>query len=298
MLGGGGGGGAAITTRGSASPATEPASTVLASNRSTVLWYRMSRRTGPRLCAALVLTLVACPAASRKPPPRLSVTVFAAASLGESFRAIEGVYEAEHPEIDVVLNFAGSQLLAMQLIEGASADVFASADAATLDRVLAERPAVADTRRAFASNKLVIVVARDSDVDTFDEVHELLNRPNVKAVLAGPDVPVGRYARKALDELGLREAFDAKLVSNEDSVDGVLAKLQLGECDIGITYATDLRRSDELRGIPLPDLVDVTARYELAVLADGPAPEQGQAFAAFVTGPRGQALLQERGFGP
>jgi molybdate transport system substrate-binding protein len=225
------------------------------------------------------------------------VIVFAAASLGESFRAIEQAYEAEHPEIDVVINVAGSQLLATQLLEGAPADVFASADAASLDRVLAERPQLSDTRRAFASNLLVIAVPSTSELDSFAELGELLGRPDPKIVLAGPAVPVGRYAREALGELGLREAFEAKLVSNEDSVDGVLAKLELGECDLGIAYATDLRRSNTLRGIELPP-VGITARYELAVLADGPAYEHGASFAEFVTGPRGQALLHEHGFRP
>jgi molybdate transport system substrate-binding protein len=238
------------------------------------------------------LACVACRA-----PARQTVVVFAAASLSESFHALEQAYEAEHPEIDVVINLAGSQLLATQLLEGAPADVFASADAATLDRVLAERPELSGTRRPFASNHLMLVVPSTSELDTFEQLDELLARPGLKIVLAGPEVPVGRYARKALDELGLRDAFEAKLVSNEDSVDGVLAKLALGECDLGIAYATDLRRSNELRGIPLPP-VEIVARYELAVLADGPAPELGRSFAEFVTGPRGQALLSEYGLQP
>lgn len=250
--------------------------------------------TGRHLRRFALLAALACVAC--RAPARQTVIVFAAASLGESFRALEHEYEAAHPEIDIVVNLAGSQLLAMQLLEGAPADVFASADAASLDRVLAERPELANTRQPFASNRLVLVVPSTSELDSLDELDEHLGRPGLKIVLAGPEVPVGRYAREALDQLGLRDAFEAKLVSNEDSVDGVLAKLALGECDLGIAYATDLRRSNELRGIPLP--VDVTARYELAVLADGPAPEHGQLFAAFVTGPQGQALLHEHGFDP
>lgn len=252
--------------------------------------------TARHLCVLALSVTLACIAC--RAPARQTVVVFAAASLSESFRALEHGYEAEHPEIDVVINLAGSQLLATQLLEGAPADVFASADATSLDRVLAERPELSGTRQTFASNQLVLVVPSESELDTLDELAERLERPGLKIVLAGPEVPVGRYSREALDQLGLRDAFEAKLVSNEDSVDGVLAKLTLGECDVGIAYATDVRRSNLLRGISLPDSVDVTARYELAVLADGPAPEHGRSFAAFVTGPRGQALLQEYGFGP
>jgi molybdate transport system substrate-binding protein len=251
------------------------------------------------LGAVLVLALSTGLASTAcRAPARQTVIVFAAASLGDSFRALETAFEAAHPELDVVINLAGSQLLATQLLEGAPADVFASADAATLDRVLADRPELPDTRTAFASNRLVIVVPSVSEADTFADIEQLVRQPGVKVVLAGPEVPVGRYARKTLDELGLRDAFEARLVSNEDSVDGVLSKLELGECDIGIAYTTDSSRSDELRGIPFPEHVDVTARYELTVLSDGPAAEHGRTFAEFVVGPQGQALLHEHGFLP
>jgi molybdate transport system substrate-binding protein len=253
------------------------------------------------LRAVLVLSLslsTGLASTACRAPARQTVIVFAAASLGESFRAIETAFEAAHPELDVVINLAGSQLLATQLLEGAPADVFASADAATLDRVLADRPELSGTRQAFASNQLVIVVPSESEADSFAEIEQLVRQPGVKVVLAGPEVPVGRYARKTLDQLGLREAFEARLVSNEDSVDGVLSKLELGECDIGIAYSTDSGRSDKLRAIAFPEHVDVTARYELAVLADGPAPELGRSFAEFVAGPQGQAVLHEHGFGP
>jgi molybdate transport system substrate-binding protein len=257
----------------------------------------MRHMNGLRCCATLVLALLGGTACRDKQPPREYVIVFAAASLDESLRAIEKAYEDQNPQIDVVINFAGSQLLATQLLEGAAADVFASADAATLDRVVANRPAVPETRRVFATNKLVFVVPSNSPAQSFDQVDELLAQPSTRAVLAAPEVPVGRYARQALDQLGLRDLFESKLVSNEDSVDGVLAKLELGECDLGIAYMTDIRRSENLRGISLPDNIDITTRYELAVLADGPNSEQGQIFVNYVTGPEGLATLQDYGFG-
>jgi molybdate transport system substrate-binding protein len=241
--------------------------------------------------ALCLTTLASCRSRSQE-----TVVVFAAASLSEPFRAIERAYEAAHPGVDVVLNLAGSQLLASQLIEGAPADVFASADVRNLERALAERRALPGSRRAFAGNRLVVVVPAESEIDEFEDLPGELGAPDLKIVLAGPEVPVGRYARQALAQLGLREVVEAKLVSNEDSVNGVLAKLALGEADLGIAYATDLRRAPELRGIALPESVELAARYELAVLADGPSPQQGRAFAEFVTGPEGQALLGEHGF--
>ncbi len=251
---------------------------------------------GPRLFAVIAVASLTCAGCRDKSAAREQVIVFAAASLGDSFAALEDAYEDEHPEVDVVINLAGSQLLATQLLEGAAADVFASADVPTLERVLAERPAAPGTRRTFASNVLVLVVPAGSEIDSFEEIEQLLAKPETKAILAAPEVPIGRYARTALDQIGLREPFEARLVSNEDSVDGVIAKLELGECDVGIAYATDLRRSPNLSGVALPDNIDVTARYELAVLADGPSPDRGQAFVEFVTGPAGQAILRAHGF--
>ncbi|WP_181197585.1 molybdate ABC transporter substrate-binding protein [Enhygromyxa salina] len=245
-----------------------------------------------RVHVSLALTLMCVAALGCRARAQTTVIVFAAASLSEPFHALERAYEAEHPGVDVVLNLAGSQLLASQLVEGAPADVFASADVATLERVAAERSLEPGSRRAFAANRLVVVVPADADFDELEDLRE----PGLKVVLAGPEVPVGRYARAALDQLGLSEAVEANLVSNEDSVNGVLAKLELGEADAGLAYATDLRRSPSLRGIELPASVDVRARYELAVLADGPTPAQGLAFAAFVTGAKGQAVLREHGF--
>ena len=292
------GGSAAIATCGIESPAIAPATKIVASMRGTAQWYRMRRMTRSRLRAVLLLALMSTACRTDRPAPRETVIVFAAASLSDAFHALERAYEEDNPQIDIVINFAGSQLLATQLIEGAPADVFASADAKNLDRVLAERKAIPNTRQAFASNTLMIAVPSDSKITNFDEVDELLANPDAKAVLAATEVPIGRYAREVLDELGLRESFEKRLVSNEESVDGVLAKLELGECDIGIVYATDLRRSGKLRGIQLPATVDVTAHYELAVLADGPTPDQGQEFVMFIVGSEGQEVLRTQGFGP
>jgi molybdate transport system substrate-binding protein len=243
------------------------------------------------LLRALAFVLVSASAMSCLAPARETVVVFAAASLSEPFRTLERGYETAHPGVDVVLNLAGSQLLASQLREGARADVFASADAETLERVLLDRPEARASRRVFAANRVIAIVAADSQLRTLDQ----LGTPGLRIVLAGPEVPIGRYARAALDQLGLRAAVEANLVSNEDSVNGVLAKVALGEADAGIVYATDLGRAAKLRAIPMPPKVQVRARYELAVLPDGPNREHGLSFAAYVLGLDGQAVLRDHG---
>lgn len=229
-----------------------------------------------------------------------TITVFAAASLSESFRALEQAYEAGHPGVDVELSFAGSQLLAAQLLEGAPAQVFASADSVQIDRVAGERELLG--RREFASNRIVIVVPVGSAiVDVGD-----LTEPGVRVVLAGQTVPAGRYARLALDRVpvdsvDLRGAIEGNVVSNETDVRAVVAKVRLGEADAGMVYATDVVGDPKLEARELPPGSEVAARYELAVVAD-PKHAQLQTaameFADFVTSPAGQLILAEHGFGP
>ncbi len=236
---------------------------------------------------------------TRKPDAE-TLTVFGAASLTESFRALERGYEAAHPGVDVELSFAGSQLLATQLLEGAPAQVFASADAISLDRVAAERELRG--RRAFASNRIVIAVPAGSELRGVED----LRAPGVRVVLAGETVPAGRYARLALeqipvDSVDLRAAVEANVVSNETDVRAVVAKVRLGEADAGMVYATDVAGDPELEIRELPPIVDVAARYELAVVADPKRPKLQAAaleFVDYVTSPAGQAILAEHGFGP
>jgi molybdate transport system substrate-binding protein len=255
-----------------------------------------------------------------------TLTVFAAASLTEPFRALERAFEAEHPGVDVVVSFAGSQLLATQLLEGAPAQVFASADAAQLDRVAAERTVVG--RRVLASNRLVIVVPVGSAITELTDLAE----PGVRVVLAGATVPAGRYARQALerlpvDSVDLLGAVERNLVSNETDVRGVVTKVRLGEADAGVAYATDVLGDPSLELREFPPIAAVVARYEIAALSDGrrDAVQAGEAgrnrkpmmgraggrsrpesaldvaaleFVEFVTSPAGQAILADYGFGP
>lgn len=226
------------------------------------------------------------------------VRVFAAASLSEAFRALEREFEAAHVDADIELNFAGSQLLAAQLLEGANAQLFASANAAQLERVAAARPVLA--RQTFAANTLVLVVREGGPVHDLDG----LRAPGVRVVLAGEAVPAGRYAREALDALGLRAAVEANVVSNEASVRGVIAKLALGEADAGLAYATDVSEGQALTVFPLPASLDgPRVHYELALLAseargggDAKASLHAREFADYVSSAAGQQILREHGF--
>ncbi|MDC0717781.1 molybdate ABC transporter substrate-binding protein [Nannocystis bainbridge] len=252
--------------------------------------------TRPRSAARRVvllgaLTLGGCSGA----PAERVVHVAAAMSLKEAFTDLEAGFEAQHPGVDVVFNFAGSQTLAAQIVAGAPADVFASADRAQMERAAASsrmQPA-----RVFARNKLVIVTpANDPSIQGPAD----LSRAGLRLILAGETVPVGAYAREALNRLGVREAALANVVSNEENVRGVVGKVATGEADAGIVYATDVTAelADKLRTVTLAGADDVVPAYEIAALADSRQPELAAAFVDLVAGPAGAAALGKRGFLP
>lgn len=231
------------------------------------------------------------------------VTVFAASSLTEAFEVIRVAFEDAHPGVEVEYSFGGSSALATQIEEGAPADVFASADEAQMQRLLA-----ADRVRSasvFAGNALVIVTPEDNPARIDGPVD--LARPGVKLVLAQPDVPVGAYSRQALEALGRLEGYPpsfardalANLVSNEPNVRGVLTKVQLGEADAGVVYVTDaMVAGTEVRRIDFPEGVAPVARYPIAVTTRASNPAAAEAFVEFVRSPEGQRILADAGFGP
>lgn len=241
----------------------------------------------------LPLVLLAACGAPAPQQARRELTVSAAMSLKEGLLDLERSFERDHPGVDVMFNFAGSQILAAQLLEGAPADVFASADHAQIERARRRLgPA-----RVFARNRLVIVVpAADATVQSPAD----LTRPGVRLVLAAEGVPAGAYARAALDRLGLRDAALVNVVSREENVRGVVGKVAAGEADAGVVYATDVTEGvqDKLRVVAFAGAEDVVPTYEVAAVTDSARPELAAAFVDALAGPPGAAALQARGFLP
>jgi molybdate transport system substrate-binding protein len=244
------------------------------------------------------VALLAGPLAAQR-----AVTVFAAASLTEAFTAIGKTFERQHPGIAVRFNFAGSQLLATQLEQGARADVFASADQRWMKYAEAKK-LLATPAVLFARNRLVVVLPR-SDPGGIETLQDL-SRPGIKLVLAGRQVPVGAYSREALTRLNSAQGFPARyeqlvlsnLVSEEENVRAVAAKVQLREADAGIVYRTDVSESvaRQLRILDIPDPYNPIAEYPIATVVGGNA--LGSAFVALVLSPEGQAVLAARSFLP
>ncbi len=225
------------------------------------------------------------------------VTVFAASSLTEAFEDIGAAFEVQHAGAEVVLNFAGSATLSTQIAQGAPADVFASADHAQMAALVAEDLVLGEPTD-FARNKLVVITPNDSALAALVD----LAAPGVKVVLAAPEVPVGAYAREALDKLGavygadFRRRVEANLVSEEPNVRQAAAKVELGEADAAVVYATDAAVLSNVRVIAIPDAYNVTASYPVAALRDASQSDLAQAFVAFVLSAAGRTVLAAHGF--
>ena len=221
--------------------------------------------------------------------------MFAAASLAEPFRDLEARFEAAHPGVDVKVHAAGSHVLATQILEGAPAAVFASADEAQMARV--ERAGLATSPSLLARGRLVLVVAEGSKAS----VRHLadLAKPGVKVVLAGEAVPAGRYAQRLLDAHGEKHDVLARVVSFEDSVTGVLTKVALGEADAGIVYETDAKAArDRVLTIPLPDEWQPDVRYLIARTSLGEGQPLAHEFVALTLAEGGRRVLGRYGFAP
>jgi molybdate transport system substrate-binding protein len=244
--------------------------------------------------ADLVLAAAACGAGTEGSADGRVLTVWAAASLTEAFAEIGAEFEREHPGAQVRFSFGPSDGLATQIIEGAPADVYASASPKWMDAVARDGPGVTD-RIDFARNSLMLITPLDDPA----EIRSLqdLARPGVKLVLAAEGVPAGDYARRVLAQAGIAEAAEANVVSNEEDVKGVVQKVLLGEADAGLVYRTDVTPAvaSRLIALDIPPELNVSAIYPIAVVAGSSQPELARAFVALVMA-EGREALMDAGF--
>ena len=217
------------------------------------------------------------------------IKVFAAASLTAAFTELGQQYGSANGGTKVTLNFAGSQALATQIQQAAPADVFASADITNMDKV----KDLVGTPQNFASNLLQVVVEKGNPKGV-KSLGDLAN-PDLKVVLAAPDVPAGKYAQQALEKAGVT----VKPVSEEDNVKAVVTKVSLGEADAGIVYVTDVTAGgDKVEGVDIPEELNVVATYPIATVRASKAQDQAQAFMDLVLSAQGQQVLEQYGFLP
>ena len=257
------------------------------------------------LCIVVALVLAGCGSASpalTAAPESKTLTVFAAASLTDAFTEIGQNFGAANPGVTVIFNFAGSQALRTQIEEGAPADSFASANKAEMDALVTSGNVQQGIPQIFLNNKLTVILPANNSAG-LTKLEDLAN-PGIKLVLAAEEVPVGKYARQALEQMNSRFGSDfkdkvlANVVSNEDNVKQVVAKVQLDEADAGIVYTSDSVAAPDLKTIEIPNELNVIAEYPIAPLANSANVELATAFINYLLSPDGQSVLQKWGFAP
>lgn len=246
----------------------------------------------------LILVLLVAPVKAAR------ITVFAAASLTDAFTEIAKVFRERYPDVELSLNFAGSQVLASQILLGARADIYASANPESMARLV--NAGLVDEREVFlfARNRLALVIP-SSNPGQLTRLQDLA-RPNLKLVMGHPGVPVGRYTLLLLDSLAGRPEFgpDFKravlknVVSEEQDVKFVLFKVAMGEADAGFVYVSDLRGKPASRFISLsiPKEANPLARYLVARLKEGNSPGSLHSFIHLLLSKRAQQALSRHGF--
>ncbi|MET7478801.1 molybdate ABC transporter substrate-binding protein [Streptomyces sp. NPDC005648] len=219
-----------------------------------------------------------------------TVTVFAAASLQESFTALGKEFEKEHPGTKVTFNFGGSDTLAASITGGAPADVFAAASPKTMKIVTDKNDAVG-TPATFVRNQLEIATLPGNP----DKVSSLkdLTKSSLKVVLCDKTVPCGAAAQKALTAAKLK----LTPVSYEQDVKSALTKVELKEADAAVVYKTDVKAAgSKVQGVEFPESAGAVNAYPIVLLKDAPNAAAAKEFIALVQSAEGQKVLTEAGF--
>ena len=252
-------------------------------------------------------TSVAPVVASASGPTKGELTIYGAASLKSALKSLKTAYEAAVPGMTLTIATDSSATLRTQIEQGAPADIFLSADRknpeALVEAGLTDGPAL-----AFAGNTLTIIVPKVGPGTATATVLSPadLAKPGVKIVAAGAEVPVTQYADQVIAKLAalpgyphdFASAYAANIVSKEQNVKAVVAKIELGEGDAAIVYSTDAIGSDKVNQVPIPPEADVLAIYAGVVIKGSVRAPAAHAFLEWLTGPIGRAILTDAGFVP
>ena len=246
----------------------------------------------PPLAAAVALLLTAS-ACSRSTPAdnaaQTTLVVFAAGSLTDVFNDVEAAFEEANPGIDVKVSYGASSALREQILEGAPADVFASANLENM-ALVAEGGEVKGDPTPFARNQMQIGVPSGNPAGVTDLGD--FARADLLIGLCAEQAPCGAFARRVLEAAGIEAIVD----TDEPNVRFLLTKIEAGELDAGLVYRTDVSSTDQVDGVDIPTEWNVDAVYPIAVLTGAGNPEGAAAFIRFALSPTGASILSAHGF--
>ena len=257
------------------------------------------------LCALLsVLVVTTCGCTTTQNTKSTKLTVFAAASLTAAFNQAAQAFEVNNSGVNVAVNYAGSQILATQLQQGAPADVFASADLAHMNSVQDAGLMNNSSVVIFAENKLAIIVptANPANITSLSD----LAKSGVKLDIGNSSTPCGMYTMQMLAKAsnnstygsGFKSSVMANVVSTETDVNAIVAKVALGQADVGIITKADVPAAyqSKVHAITIPDSVNVLAKYPIGVVSTSSNAQLAQSFINYVASPAGQAILLKYNF--
>ena len=241
------------------------------------------------------------PGATDRRDEQGTLTVSAASSLTDAFGELAVIFEKENPGVEVRTTFAGSSVVLNQILQGAPADVFASADQAKMEVAIKEGVVVGDPK-VFARNREVIIVpgSNPAGIESFRD----LSKPGVKLVLAQDGVPAAEYAMDILDKADARygDAFAKKvtsnLVSREADVRMAVNRVALGEADATFGYSSDVTPDikDRVKVVEIPEELNVVATYPIVAIEGSRNPKLARRWIELVLSDEGQRALRNRGF--
>ena len=237
------------------------------------------------LLSVLVVTTCGCTTTSTQ---STKLTVYAAASLTSAFNQTAQAFEANNTGVNVTFNYAGSQILATQLQQGASADVFASADLTHMNSVKNAGLMNNSSITIFAENYLAIIVptSNPANITSLSDLAMYTLQMLAKA------------SNNSTYGSSFKNSVLANVVSEETNVNDVVAKVALGQADAGIVYKSDVPAAyqSKVQVIAIPHSVNVLAQYPIGVVSTSSNAQLAQSFINYVTSPDGQAILQSYGF--
>ncbi len=256
--------------------------------------------------AAACSSGLAAPSAAPSATPstdRVELSVFGAASLKDVLAAVRSAYEATLPGTTLTIVADSSSTLRTQIERGAPADLFLSADRQN-PQALAEAGLTDGDPVDFARNRLTIIVPADDPAGIAGPAD--LARSGIKIIAAGDGVPITAYARAVVGNLAtlpgyppdFATSYASNVVSREENVKAIVAKIELGEGDAALVYVTDAMASSGVKAVEIPPEANMQATYAGVVIEASPHPVQAHAFLAWLTGPDGSAILRSFGFQP
>jgi molybdate transport system substrate-binding protein len=241
------------------------------------------------VAAAVVIVMAAQPAAA-KPKPSGEITVFAAASLTESFTAIAKQFDKKYPDVTMKFDFDASSNLAAQIQQGAPANVFASADEASLQKTIDSGDVIAPPL-VFAKNRLEIAV-ENGNPKKIKRLADLAD-PGLVVVLCADAVPCGKYAAEALTKAGV----EVRPASREENAKAALSKMSLGEADAAVVYVTDVKAAKgDVSGVKIPHAQNVLATYPVGLTKRSQNSAAAKAWVRFLMSKEAQRTLRKFGF--